>query len=90
VGVHLVAVVVVLRVYYQGALGFCLMFLGRPPRCLKGVSGAVLGPSWARPGAPRKGHRSLVIRCFWVFLGPFGVPWWGLVRFIRPSFRPFP
>ena len=52
------------------------------PRCLKGVFGAPLGASRARPGAPRSGHRTVVIRCFW---GLTGVLWgarWGLARFL--------
>ena len=46
------------------------------------VLGAPLRSSCTRPGAPRRGHRTVVIRCFW---GLSGVLWgarWGLARFL--------
>ena len=75
--------------FCQGALAFCLALFWRPPRCPKGVLGAPLGSSCARPGAPRRGHRNVVIRCFW---GLSGAPWgarWDLARFLRFLLAPF-
>jgi hypothetical protein len=60
-----------------------LALFWRPPRCPKGVLGAPLGSSCTRPGVPRRGHRTVVIRCFW---GLSGVLWgarWGLAPFLR-------
>ena len=49
-----------------------------PQGCLGGPFGVLC----ARPGAPRRGHRTVVIRCFG---GVSGVLWgarWGLARFL--------
>ena len=45
-------------------------------RCPKGVLGAPLGSSCARPGAPRRAHRTVAIGCFW---GLSGALWGALV-----------
>ena len=41
----------------------------RSPRCPKGVFGPPLGSPCARPGAPRRGHRTVVICCLWGLSG---------------------
>ena len=66
----------VLCVFCQGALVFCLALFWRPPRCPKGVLGAPLGSSCARPGAPRRGHLTFVIGCLY---GLSGALWGALV-----------
>ena len=68
--------------FLLGGSGFVVGVVLAAPRCLKGVFGVPLGASRARPGAPRSGHRTVVIRCFW---GLTGVLWgarWGLARFL--------
>ena len=53
------------------------------PSVPQGCPGGPFGVLCARPGAPRRGHRTVVIRCFW---GLSGVLWgvrWGLARFLR-------
>jgi hypothetical protein len=52
------------------------------PSVPQGCLGGPFGVLCARPGAPRRGHRTVVIRCFW---GLSGVLWgarWGLARFL--------
>ena len=75
--------------FCQGALAFCVALFWRPPRCPKGVSGTPFGSSCGRPGVPRRGHRTVVIRYFW---GLSGAPWgarWDLARFLRFLLAPF-
>ena len=73
----------VLCVFCQGALACCLALFWRPPRCPKGVSGTPFGSSCGRPGVPRRGHRTVVIRWFWGLSGVLGGARWGLARFLR-------
>ena len=52
------------------------------PSVPTGCIGGPFGVLCARPGAPSRGHRTVVIRCFW---GLSGVLWgarWGLARFL--------
>ena len=55
----------------------------------KGVLGAPLGSSCARPGAPRRGHRTAVIRGVWGLSGVLWGSWWGLARFLSFSLAHF-
>ena len=59
-------------------LGAVLAAPSVPQGCLGGPFGVLC----ARTGAPRRGHRTVVIRCLW---GLTGVLWgarWGLARFL--------
>ena len=80
-GVFLLSFLVFLRFLKRGSeflFGAVLAAPSVPQGCLGGPFGVLC----ARPGAPREGHRTVVIRCFW---GLSGVLWgarWGLARFL--------
>ncbi len=52
------------------------------PSVPQGCLGGPFGVLCARPGAPRRGHRTVVIHCFWSLTGVLWGAWWGLARFI--------
>ena len=80
-GVFLLSFSCPLRFLLRGSgflFGAVLAAPSVPQECL----GGPFGPLCARPGAPRRGHRTVVIRCLW---GLSGVLWgtrWGLARFL--------
>jgi hypothetical protein len=70
-----------LRFLLRGS-GFLFGAVLAAPSVPQGCLGGPFGVLCARPGAPRGGHRTVVIRCFW---GLSGVLWgarWGLARFL--------
>ena len=71
-----------LRFFFRGS-EFLFGAVVAAPSVPQGCLGGPFGVLCARPGAPRRGHRTVVIRCFW---GLTGVLWgarWGLARFLR-------
>ena len=62
--------------------GFLFGAVLAAPSVPQGCLGGPIGVLCARTGAPSRGHRTVVIRCFW---GLSGVLWgarWGLARFL--------
>ena len=52
------------------------------PSVPQGCLGGPFGVLCARTGAPRRGHRTVVIRCFWDLTGVLWGARWGLARFL--------
>ena len=81
-GVFLLSFSCPLRFLSRGSEFLCGAVLAAPS-VPQGCLGGPFGVLCARPGAPRRGHRTVVIGCFW---GLSGVLWgarWGLARFLR-------
>ena len=69
--------------FVKGLWLFVWRCFGGPLGAPRVSRGPLFGSSCGRPGVPRRGHRTVVIRCFW---GLSGVLWgarWGLARFLR-------